>query len=261
MRARTSGRRGWCSTRCSPDGCPSREPRWGSCASGCCRRSQCCRCARATRRCHGRWRCCWPRRWRRSRPGAFPRRGSCGRRCASWGRASPVRAWRSRGREPASAGSWCCSAVSSRGLAGLVGRLDAEDVGELEAAFQQECAEVIQRHGGSVNLSLGGEVFACFGCPRVREDDSERAVRAALHLAQAVPEMLQRRLPHLSLSGLGARVGLHTDRMVLDRARIQGEAPGWCPGWRARPGPGRCSSARRRGSWCAGPSRRRRSAL
>ncbi|MCY1074293.1 protein kinase domain-containing protein [Archangium lansingense] len=124
------------------------------------------------------------------------------------------------------------------GLSGLVGQVDAEDLGELEAAFQQGCAEVIQRHGGTINLSMGGEVFACFGCPQVREDDAERAVRAALHLAQAVPELLQRKLPLLSLSGLGAKVGLHTDRMVLDTRALQGEAPrvvSWLAG-QAEPG-------------------------
>ncbi|MFY0562784.1 protein kinase domain-containing protein [Archangium lansingense] len=109
------------------------------------------------------------------------------------------------------------------GLSGLVGQLDAEDFSELEVAFHQGCEEVIQRYGGR-NLSMGGEVFACFGCPRVREDDSEQAVRAALHLAHAVPELLQQRLPHLTLPGLGAKVGLHTGRMVLDLRAMQGEA-------------------------------------
>jgi class 3 adenylate cyclase/tetratricopeptide (TPR) repeat protein len=111
------------------------------------------------------------------------------------------------------------------GLEGLTGRLDAEDLGELQAGFHQECEEVIRRHGGSVNLSMGGEVFACFGCPQVREDDAERAVRAALLLAHVVPESLQRRLSHLSLSGLGTKVGLHTDQMVLDTRALQGDAP------------------------------------
>ena len=87
-----------------------------------------------------------------------------------------------------SAGSLVLLSCQLTGLAGLVGRLDAEDMGELEAAFQRGCAEVIGQHGGSVNLSMGGEVFACFGCPQVREDDAERAVRAALHLAHEVPE-------------------------------------------------------------------------
>ena len=111
------------------------------------------------------------------------------------------------------------------GLDGRGGRVDAEELGELEAAFHHACAEVIQRHGGGVNLSMGGEVFACFGYPRVREDDAERAVRAALCLAHEVPELLQRKLPHLSLSGLGAKVGLHTDQLVLDPRALRGEAP------------------------------------
>ncbi|MFY0562786.1 protein kinase domain-containing protein [Archangium lansingense] len=125
-----------------------------------------------------------------------------------------------------------------RGLSRLAGRLDAEDVGELEAAFQQSCAEVIQRHGGSVNLYMSGEVFACFGCPQVREDDSERAVRAALLLAQGLPETLQRKLPHLSLSGLKARVGLHTDRVGLDTRTLQGNAPRVVSRLASQAGPG-----------------------
>ncbi|MCY1073081.1 protein kinase domain-containing protein [Archangium lansingense] len=128
----------------------------------------------------------------------------------------------------------CCQLT---GLSGLVGRMDAEDLGELEVAFQQSCAEVIRQHGGRT-LSLGSEVFACFGCPRVREDDSEQAVRAALHLAHAIPELLQQRLPHLSLPGLGAKVGLHTDRMLLDLRAMQGEAPRVASWLAGQAGPG-----------------------
>ncbi|WP_257447245.1 protein kinase domain-containing protein [Archangium lipolyticum] len=109
-------------------------------------------------------------------------------------------------------------------LSGLSARLGAEDVEELETAFQRECADVIQRHGGTVTLAMGGEVVACFGQLQVREDDAERAVRAALRLARDMPELLRRRLPHLLISGLGARVGLHTDWMMLDARALQGEA-------------------------------------
>ncbi|MCY1072866.1 protein kinase domain-containing protein [Archangium lansingense] len=124
------------------------------------------------------------------------------------------------------------------GLGGLAERMDAEDVGELEAAFQKGCEEVIQRHGGSVNLYVGGEVFACFGCPQVREDDAARAVRAGLQLAHDMPELLQQRLPHLYLSGLGAQVGLHTDWMVLETRILQGEAPRAVSWLSSQAGPG-----------------------
>jgi tetratricopeptide (TPR) repeat protein len=119
-----------------------------------------------------------------------------------------------------------------------VGRLDAEDLGELEEAFHQGCVEVVQQHGGTVNLYVNGEVFACFGCPRGGEDDAERAVRAALRLAHTMPERLQRALPHLALRGVGARVGLDTGRMVLDTRALQGEAPKVVSWLASQAGPG-----------------------
>ncbi|HEX8435588.1 protein kinase domain-containing protein, partial [Archangium sp.] len=125
--------------------------------------------------------------------------------------------------------------------------LDVEDQGELELAFHETCAEAIEQHGGAVPLSLAGEVLACFGFPQVREDDSERAVRAGLRLARDFTEALQRRVPHLPLSGVAVKVGIHTDTVALDERApgprggglvIQGEAPkvaAWLAG-QAAPG-------------------------
>jgi tetratricopeptide (TPR) repeat protein len=111
------------------------------------------------------------------------------------------------------------------GLAGLAGRLDAEELGEVEGAFRQGCEEVIRRHGGNVGFYLAGEVFAAFGCPQVREDDAERAVRTALHLTHDLREALRGRLPHLSLSGLGVKAGLHTGVMLMNPRTLQSEIP------------------------------------
>ena len=97
--------------------------------------------------------------------------------------------------------------------------LDAEDVGELELAFHELCVEVIERHGGSVALSMGGEVLASFGWTQGREDDSERAVRAGLQLTRELRDTLQRRLPHLPLSGLSVRGGVHTEEGILEYGR------------------------------------------
>jgi class 3 adenylate cyclase/tetratricopeptide (TPR) repeat protein len=110
-------------------------------------------------------------------------------------------------------------------LDGLAERLDPEDLREVVAAFHQCCEELVGQFGGTVTPSLGGEVFACVGCLQVREVDAERAVQAALRLAHDVPGLLHRRLPHVSLTGLATRVGLHTDRMVgLETGSLQGEA-------------------------------------
>ncbi len=101
----------------------------------------------------------------------------------------------------------CCQLTD---LAGGAERLEAEDLEEQEAAFHRGCSELLQRHGGTVHLAMGGEVLASFGYPQVREEDAERAVRTALRLAQELP---------------GARVGLHTDRVLLDARVLQGGAP------------------------------------
>ncbi|HEX5753818.1 MAG TPA: protein kinase [Archangium sp.] len=123
------------------------------------------------------------------------------------------------------------------GLAESGGPLDAEDMGELEQAFHEACLELIERNRGTVALSMGGEVLACFGWTLGREDDSERAVRTGLQLTRELRDTLQRRLPHLPLSGLFVRGGIHTEWMGVG-PRLQGEAPKVAAWLARRAGPG-----------------------
>ncbi|MFY0567403.1 protein kinase domain-containing protein [Archangium lansingense] len=121
------------------------------------------------------------------------------------------------------------------GLGGGSGdQLDVEDLGELETVFQQTCTEIIQQHGGrSPPQYMGSGLLACFGCHQVREDDSERAVLAGLHLVRNLPAVLRRRLPYLP-AALAVCVGIRTDKVVLQDASsdsrertptLHGEAP------------------------------------
>src|SRR4029453_13684835 len=48
---------------------------------------------------------------------------------------------------------------------------------------------LITRYGGTVEKFIGDAVMAVWGTPTAREDDPERAVRAALDLVAAVPEL------------------------------------------------------------------------
>ena len=48
--------------------------------------------------------------------------------------------------------------------------------------------EVIGRYGGTVEKFIGDAVMAVWGAPTAREDDAERAVRAALDLVDARAE-------------------------------------------------------------------------
>jgi serine/threonine protein kinase len=119
-------------------------------------------------------------------------------------------------------------------LAGLAEHLDAEDFGELEGAFHQSFSEIIQQHEGSITTCMGDEALACFGYPQAREEDPEKAARAALYLATHLGTAIQQKLPYLPRRKLTVKVGVHTDTVVLDnlpvelRGRtpaLQGEAP------------------------------------
>jgi class 3 adenylate cyclase/tetratricopeptide (TPR) repeat protein len=63
---------------------------------------------------------------------------------------------------------------------------DSEDVRETLTRYFDLATEVITRYGGVVEKFIGDAVMAVWGTPTAREDDAERAVRAALELVDAV---------------------------------------------------------------------------
>jgi tetratricopeptide (TPR) repeat protein len=63
---------------------------------------------------------------------------------------------------------------------------------------------IVELHGGSVEKFIGDAVMAVFGVPAVHEDDALRAVRAALDMRAALPEL-----------GVQARIGVATGEVVV----------------------------------------------
>src|SRR3990170_5825701 len=63
---------------------------------------------------------------------------------------------------------------------------DFEDVRELQTRYFDTARTVIERYGGTVEKFIGDAVMALWGAPVAREDDAERAARAALDLVDAV---------------------------------------------------------------------------
>jgi class 3 adenylate cyclase/tetratricopeptide (TPR) repeat protein len=63
---------------------------------------------------------------------------------------------------------------------------DPEEVRELLSRYFDRCRTLIERYGGTIEKFIGDAVMAVWGTPVAREDDAERAVRAALALVQAV---------------------------------------------------------------------------
>ncbi len=75
------------------------------------------------------------------------------------------------------------------GFTALSSKLDAEDLRQLVEAFYAKVEAVIAHYGGTVDKHIGDAVMALFGAPVAHGDDALRAVRAALDIQQAVPEL------------------------------------------------------------------------
>src|SRR6185503_9420904 len=63
---------------------------------------------------------------------------------------------------------------------------DSVEVRELLTSYFDTCRRLIDRYGGTVEKFIGDAVMAVWGAPVAKEDDAERAVRAALELTAAV---------------------------------------------------------------------------
>jgi class 3 adenylate cyclase len=68
----------------------------------------------------------------------------------------------------------------------LATKLDPEDMREVLRAYQDACAQVINRYDGFLAKFMGDGVFAYFGYPSAHEDDPESAINAGLEIVQAV---------------------------------------------------------------------------
>ncbi len=66
---------------------------------------------------------------------------------------------------------------------------DSEETRELLSRYFDTARTLIERYGGTVEKFIGDAVMAVWGTPVAQEDDAERAVRTALDLVAAVPEL------------------------------------------------------------------------
>jgi double zinc ribbon protein/adenylate/guanylate cyclase family protein len=64
-------------------------------------------------------------------------------------------------------------------------QLDPEDLREIVRAYQQTCAEVIQRFEGYIAQYLGDGLLVYFGWPQAHDNDAQRAVQAGLSILAA----------------------------------------------------------------------------
>ncbi len=81
--------------------------------------------------------------------------------------------------------------------------LDPERLRTLLARYFERMKAIVEQHGGSVEKFIGDAVMAVFGVPVLHENDALRAVRAAVEMRDALPEL-----------GLHGRIGVMTGEVV-----------------------------------------------
>ncbi len=98
------------------------------------------------------------------------------------------------------------------GFTALSEHRDPEEVRELLSQYFDRCRSLISRYGGTVEKFIGDAVMAVWGTPVAREDDPERAVRAALSLTQMVSALGE----EVGMPELRVRAGVLTGNAAVE---------------------------------------------
>ena len=90
-------------------------------------------------------------------------------------------------------------------------RVDPEELSDLFDSLWRHLDAIIQRHGGRIDKHIGDAVMALWGTDHAREDDPERAIRAALEMQSTLREIGATGIGR----GLTMRIGINTGPVVL----------------------------------------------
>lgn len=104
------------------------------------------------------------------------------------------------------------------GFTALAETLDAEDVTDVMNEVWDRLDTVVAEYGGRIDKHIGDELMAVWGADVAREDDPERAVRAALGLQAAMGQLRAD-----TGSTLRIRVGVNTGPVLLGAVGSTGE--------------------------------------
>src|ERR687888_646517 len=99
------------------------------------------------------------------------------------------------------------------GSTALGERLDPERLRSVLSTYFSAMSAVIESWGGTVEKFIGDAIMAVFGAPVVREDDAERALRAALDMLSRLDE-LNGELRERHGVELQIRIGVNTGEVI-----------------------------------------------
>jgi len=108
------------------------------------------------------------------------------------------------------------------GYTSLTESWDPSDVRDMLGHYFDAARGIVDRYGGTIEKFIGDAVMAVWGTPVAREDDAERAVRAALELVDTVASLGDR----VGAPGLCARAGIVTGQAALLTNRDEGVVVG-----------------------------------
>ncbi len=107
------------------------------------------------------------------------------------------------------------------GYTHLAELLDPEDLRALQRRYQNLVMRVMDRFGGFVARCTGDDVLVYFGYPIARENDAERAVRAALELNEQLPS-LDTGFSGAGVSSLSVHAGIHSGLVLIAPEMVGG---------------------------------------
>ena len=107
------------------------------------------------------------------------------------------------------------------GFTAICEKHDAEYVTGLINTLWNALDSVILDHGGIIDKHVGDGVMAVWGAEKVREDDTSRAIRAALRMQECAEGITfdERK----GISGFSMRVGVHSGPAFLGSIGLKGE--------------------------------------
>jgi class 3 adenylate cyclase/tetratricopeptide (TPR) repeat protein len=103
--------------------------------------------------------------------------------------------------------------VDVTGFTGLGDRLDPERVRAILSRYFSAMSTVIESWGGTIEKYIGDAIMAVFGVPRAREDDAERALRAALEMRERLAALNVELMAQQSIT-VAVRVGINSGEVI-----------------------------------------------
>ena len=102
-------------------------------------------------------------------------------------------------------------------------RLDPEDLQDVIRAYQEICAKLIQEYSGYIAKYMSDGILVYFGYPKALEPDTERAVRSAVAIVEAMAGLNQTVGRDIDVE-IAVRIGIATDVVMVGEVIGEGMA-------------------------------------